>query len=127
MGMRMGKITVEFYELPDGTKPVEDFLSGLDDKMRAKMSRRIQLLQEFGSDVREPYSKHLEDGIFELRAQFGNNITRVLYFFFVGNKAVLTNGFVKKTQKTPVAEIDKAKQYRASYMSKEGNSNDKLR
>ena len=39
-----------------------------------------------------------EDGIFELRAQVGNNISRVMYFFFDGGNAILTHGFIKKTQ-----------------------------
>ena len=65
-----------------------------------------------------PYSEQLEDGIFELRAKVGSDISRVLYFFFVGNKAILTNGFVKKTPKTPEAEKDKAKKYRAEYLSR---------
>lgn len=41
--------------------------------------------------------------------------TRILYFFFIGNKAVLTNGFTKKTQKTPKNEIELAKKYKADY------------
>lgn len=53
-----------------------------------------------------------------MRAKVGSDISRVLYFFFVGNKAILTNGFVKKTQKTPEAEKDKAKKYRAEYLSR---------
>ena len=61
-----------------------------------------------------------EDGIFELRAQSGNNISRVLYFFFVGNKIILTHGFIKKTQKTPREEIDKAKAYRKDFYKQEG-------
>lgn len=56
-----------------------------------------------------PYSENIGDGIFELRSIVGNNITRVLYFFMEGNTAILTNGFTKKTQKTPVGEIEKAK------------------
>jgi len=51
----------------------------------------------------------------ELRTIFGNNISRVLYFFMVGDTAVLTNGFIKKTQKTPPEEIDRAKRYRDDY------------
>ena len=43
------------------------------------------------------------------------DISRVLYFFFVGKKAVLTNGFVKKTMKTPKREIELAKRYRKDY------------
>ena len=48
-----------------------------------------------GPLFREPYSKPLENGIFEFRSKQGSDITRVLYFFFftVGKKAVLTNGF----------------------------------
>lgn len=68
--------------------------------------------------MREPYSKPLGDGIFELRAQMGNNITRVLYFFFIGDKAILTHGFIKKSQKTPPGEIDRAKHYRTDYQER---------
>ena len=52
---------------------------------------------EKGNMLREPYSKHLDDGIFELRCKFGSDITRVLYFFYYEGKIILTNGFVKKT------------------------------
>lgn len=85
------------------------------------MVRTIGLLQENGNELREPLSKPLGDGIFELRAQMGNNITRVLYFFFIGNKAILTNGFVKKTQKTPANEIEKAKRYRTEFLERTEN------
>lgn len=88
----------------------------LDVKMRAKTLRTIQLLQNFGFDLREPYSKSLGDGIFELRTQVGNSISRVLYFFIVGQKIILTNGFIKKTQKTPAKEIELAKKYRSDYL-----------
>ena len=83
--------------------------------MRAKLFRLLELLEEKGNTLREPYSKSLDDGIFEIRAKQGNNITRVLYFFYVGNKIILTNGFVKKSQKTPPSEIALAKKYRAEY------------
>lgn len=108
-----------FYELPDGSAPAADFIRSLEPKMEAKMLRMIDLLEKYGGDLREPYSKTLGDGIFELRAQMGNNITRVLYFFFIGNRAVLTNGFTKKSQQTPPGEIDRAKRYRQDYQTKE--------
>lgn len=73
------------------------------------------LLEEFGNDLRIPYSNSLGNGIFELRSILGNDITRILYFFIDGNSAVLTNGFTKKTQKTPKNEIDKAIRYRNDY------------
>ena len=114
----MQEFEVVFYELPNGKEPAKEFLEGLDLKMQAKMLRTIALLQQNGTDLREPYSKPLDDGIMELRAKVGSDISRVLYFFFVGRKIVLTNGFIKKTQKTPPGEIEKAKAYRKDYMSR---------
>lgn len=120
----MREFEIVFYAKADGTEPVKDFLSGLAPKMRAKMIRTIVMLQKNGPRIREPYSKHLGDGIFELRAQVATGITRVLYFFFVGCKAVLTNGFIKKTQQTPPAEIETAKLYRAEYLGRKDIRND---
>ena len=90
-------------------------LDSLDAKMYAKVSRTIRLLEVKGHQLRAPHSKELTDGIMELRISFGGNITRVLYFFIVGDTAVLTNGFVKKTQQTPPQEIARAKEYREDY------------
>ena len=89
--------------------------------MRAKMLREIGLLAANGPDLREPDSKNIGDGIFELRAKVGSDISRVLYFFFVGRRAILTNGFIKKTTKTPSGEKEKALRYRAEYLSREEN------
>jgi len=50
-----------------------------------------------------------------LRIQFANDITRIFYFFYVGRKIVLTNGFVKKTLKTPKTEIQLAIKYKKDY------------
>ena len=90
-------------------------LDSLDAKMYAKVSRTIRLLEVNGHQLRAPHSKELTDGIMELRISFGGYITRVLYFFIVGDTAVLTNGFVKKTQQTPPQEIARAKEYREDY------------
>ena len=70
----------------------------------------------------KPYSKHLSEGIFELRAKVGADITRVLYFFYVERYIILTNGFIKKTQKTPPKEIERAKKYRADYLRRKGSN-----
>ena len=59
----------------------------------------------FGNKLRMPYSRELSDGIFELRTQVGNDISRILYFFIVGKNIILTNGFRKKTEKTPKARV----------------------
>lgn len=103
---------VDLYETKDKKRPVEEFILSLDNKMQAKVFGMIRLLEEKGTALREPYSKPLDDGI-------SSNITRVLYFFYVGGKIILTNGFVKKTQKTPPSEIEKAKQYRKDYLERQ--------
>jgi len=72
------KYQVIFYEKETGVAPAEEFLESLDNKMNAKMTRAISALQDNGPQLREPYSKHLDDGIFELRVKVGSNISRVL-------------------------------------------------
>ena len=89
-------------------------------KMRAKMVGLLELLEEKGNSLRESYSKAIDDGIFEIRCKVGTNITRVLYFFYFEGKIVLTNGFVKKTQKTPPEEIRLVKERRADYKERMG-------
>lgn len=85
--------------------------------MKAKVIRTIQLLQNNGYTLREPHSKPLGDGIFDLRVKQSSNISRVLYV--VDNKAVLTHVFIKKTMKTPKREIEKAISYRSDYLQRE--------
>jgi phage-related protein len=117
---------VNFYDKADGTEPAKDFLKSLDAKMRAKMARTINILQANGEKLREPYSKSLDGGIFELRAKIGTDISRILYFFTAERNIVLTNGFIKKTQKTPVSEIERAKIFRTEYLNRKGEDNEHL-
>ena len=108
-------MNVIFYQKEDGTEPAKEFLKGLDPKMRAKVARTVNQLIVEGASLRPPISKNLGDGILELQTIFGNNISRVLYFFMVGDTAVLTNGFIKKTQKNTIGRIERAKRYRDDY------------
>ena len=87
------------YDTEDGRCPVQELLDSLEPKLLAKTLRTIDLLEMNGPLLREPYSKPLENGIFELRTKQGSDITRVLYFFIVGKKAILTNGFIKKRRR----------------------------
>lgn len=77
---------VEYYEKEDGSRPAEEFILAQNAKMRAKIFTMLEFLESKGPELREPYSKLLENGIFELRAKQGSNITRVLYFFCCGPK-----------------------------------------
>ena len=107
--------TIEFYSTISGKKPAKDFIFTLDEKMQAKVLRNLDLLEVNGPALRMPYSESLEDGIFELRSKVSSNITRIFYFFYVDKKIILTNGFTKKSQKTPPKELQLAKKYKADY------------
>ena len=114
----MEEYEIELYEKVDGTCPVAEFFESLEPKMWAKVARNIDLLALHNITLREPLVKPVEDGIFELRTQVGNNVTRVFYFFFTGKKIILTNGFTKKTQKTPRKYIELALAYKTDYVQR---------
>lgn len=109
----------EFYTKENGEKPARDFIESFGEKVHAKFLRSIDLLETNGTFLRLPHSAELQGGIFELRVQETGNIYRVLYFFYIGKRIVLTHGFVKKTQKTPPNEIKRAKQYRENFLANE--------
>lgn len=114
----MDKLEIEFYTKENGEKPAKDFILSLDTKMKAKILGLIVVLEEKGIQLREPYSKHLQDGIFEIREKVGTDITRVLYFFYYGKRIILTNGFIKKTQQTPKNEIKLAQLFRKDFLER---------
>jgi len=109
---------IEFYEKSNGKIPVKEFLNKLEKKMRTKALREIVLLRDHGRDLREPHVKYMKNGVFELRIKTGSDISRIFYFFFTGEKIILTNGFIKKTQKTPSKEIEKALEYKNDYIGR---------
>lgn len=95
----MTKFEVIAYETENGDNPVEKFLDKLNPKMRAKIFGMLVILQEKGNQLREPYSKHVEDGIFELRCKFGSDITRVMYFFLIEGKLYLQMDLLRRHKK----------------------------
>lgn len=84
-------------------------------KNRAKLASDIWLLGRHGNLVGMPKSKSLRNGLFELRCRFPDGISRIFYFFIKGNTIVMTNGFVKKTAKTPKNEVETALRYKSDY------------
>lgn len=112
---------IEFYETEDGKCPIWDFLEALRFKAPTNKDARIQhkqaslyieLLQQNGAHMNAEITKHLDDGIWELRP--GNN--RIFYFFCQNDTYVLLHQFRKKSQKTPKREIEKAKAERNDYL-----------
>ena len=106
---------VVFFKTESGAVPAQEFLDNLPIKLREKTLRGLVLLQELGPQLRGEETEYIRDGLFELRTKFGSDITRVFYFFFVGQKVVVTNGFVKKSQKTPRREIERALRYKRNW------------
>ena len=108
------KFTYDFAEI-NGKVAMIDFLDTLSIKERAKIFAYIEKLVELknsGIQPKENLSKHLEDGIFELRVSFENRISRSFYFYEMEKRIIFTHGFVKKEQKTPKNEIERAKYIR---------------
>ncbi|MDK4481523.1 type II toxin-antitoxin system RelE/ParE family toxin [Fusobacterium necrophorum] len=112
---------VEYYEKENGKIPVFDFIESTDKKMMTRIFQKMRLLEEYGDTLKEPYSKYLQKGIFELRVSSDTNISRIFYFFFWNKKIILTNGFIKKTQKTPKKEIEKALEYKKEFERRHKN------
>ena len=108
----MGHYEIVFYEKENGRIPVRDFLDSLPAHQRAKCLRDLEVLSEKGAELRPPASKHLRNGIFELRIPTSGEQARVFYFFYQNGSIVLTNGFLKKTQKTPPQELNRAIRYK---------------
>lgn len=100
-----------FYRDISGRAPVQDFLDEIRRKNNVLWVRTIAGLEKlrYKDFHKEPLSKFLGDGLWELRVKSGNNILRIIYIFLKGKKIILLHGFIKKTQKTPVRELDIAK------------------
>ena len=96
-----------------------DFFILQREKVRSKIIWTFDLI-EYLQIVPETYLKHIEgtDGLYEIRVQQGNDIFRIFCFFDKGKLVVLTNGFQKKTNKTPKTEIDKALKIKEEYEQK---------
>jgi len=110
--------TVFFYKDRDGKEPVLDYIRELtaktdkDSRIKAnKILHYIDYLCAVGAQAREPYAKHLDGDIWELRPIRD----RILYAAWDGQSFILLCHFIKKTQKTPPEEIEKAKRLLVDY------------
>ena len=103
---------IHFYKDKNGKEPVYEYLRELtakkdkDSRIKAnKINDYIEVLSRFGTRAGEPYVKHLDGEIWELRPLSD----RILFVAWYKGSFVLLHHFVKKTRKTPLREIEKAK------------------
>lgn len=103
---------IYFYKDKNGREPVLEYLAELtgkkdkDSRIKAnKIGDYIEILRQYGTLAGEPYMKHIDGEIWELRPLRD----RIFFAAWTGNGFILLHHFVKKTQKTPAREIEKAK------------------
>lgn len=103
---------IYFYKDRKGNEPVKEYLAELaakkDKDSRIKLNKirdYMKTLSVYGTQAGEPYIKHLDGEIWELRPLRD----RILFVAWVNGSYVLLHQFMKKTQKTPAREIEKAK------------------
>lgn len=108
---------IKFYKNINGQSVINDFINELKPKEAQKVTWVLQLIEEH-DNVPKTYFKKLigTDDIWEVRVQSGNNSYRLLCFQYKNNVIVLTNGFCKKTQKTPRKEIKLAEKRKADWL-----------
>ncbi len=112
-------LDVQFYRTAGGACPVEEFPDSLNAKQAQKVLWVLRAVQELPR-VPMQYFKKLEgtDDLWEVRAEFGGDAFRLLGFWDAGRLIILTNGFAKKTQKTPDREIALAEQRKHDHLSR---------
>ena len=96
-----------------------DFISSISEVEARKVFYVLDMLK-MQERLSAKFVKHIEDGLFELRAEHGGNIFRVFFIFDEGNIVLLFNGFRKKSQKTPRKEIEQAKKLKNEYYAEKG-------
>ena len=109
--------TINFYRTESGDCPVEEFLDSLSSKQAQKVLWVLRLIEELDLVPPQYFQKLVNtEDIWEVRVQFGGDIFRLLGFFAGSSLLVLTNGFAKKSQKTPRQEIASATRRKNEYL-----------
>lgn len=112
-----------FYKDKNGNSNIVNYLDDLQKKSKTDKNARVNrekilsymaALAEFGTRIGEPFVKHIEDDLWELRP-----ITnRIFFFYWKDRKFVLVHYFIKKSKKTPRKEIEKAKRNMRDYLER---------
>ena len=111
---------VNFYKTSNSKCPVIDFLDSLNGKTAQKITWVLKLIEETQKVPKEYFKKLSPYDICEVRISFSGNKYRILSFLYDNSQLILTHGFIKKTQKTPKNEIDKALAYKEEFLTNGG-------
>lgn len=108
---------VKFYkDTKSGYSPVLEYIGGLNKKEATKVLKYIEFLRVNKGYLNEPYSRHIQGKIRELRVDFNPNRHRIFYFIFIKKTIILLHVFLKKTAKTPISEIKRAEDNRRNVL-----------
>jgi len=110
------RIKASFFKTELGKEPVRDWLMSLPKDERQKIGEDIKTV-EFGFPIGMPTCRPMGKGLYEVRTNLENKITRIL-FSVEGDKRILLHGFVKKTQKTPKEDLDLAFKRQSKFRNK---------
>ncbi len=106
---------IKFYRFENEECPVEEFLDQLSEKAAQKIIAVFKLIEDVDMVSSKFFKKLPGTDIWECRIMWQSDIFRILGFFEKNNLIILTHGFQKKTQKTPVSEIKRAEKYMLDY------------
>ena len=119
------RYNVIFYKDKHGREPIAEMLKDLAEKAKTNKHARInkekiltyiRALESYGTRIGAPVIKHIDGGIWELRPLDN----RILFFYWKDDTFVLLHHFIKKTQKTPLRDIEQAKRNWADFLESEG-------
>ena len=113
---------VLYFEDSNGYSQVFEFIENRKIREKAKVLAWLEQLEKQGPNLPRPYADLLEEGIHELRVKLSGDQVRILYFFCFKDFIVLTNAFIKNTDKVPKNEIQIAKKNRADFLSRYNES-----
>jgi phage-related protein len=113
---------IRLYNKLNGSVPVLKYILCLPPKHRAKILSDIDTLEKQGINLIYPYVSKLKGNrykdLWELRIEFGNNISRIIYFLHKNNTFVLLHAFSKKSNSTPKKELEIAKNRMIEYLKR---------
>ncbi len=109
--------TIKYYRKQNKNCPIEEFIEEQNEDVQEKIFFVLKLIEDLQIVPIKFFKKLKSNDIWECRIRYNKNIYRILGFFDEGNFVILTNGFQKKTQKTPKNEIEIAEEYKKDYLN----------